>query len=82
MLTMKTKSGATGTLSVSFGTSFTGCEFSIACEGGTGNLSVLGSAVTTAVDGKEEKRVVEDERTGVPPEVRNWGENPGGRDAY
>ncbi len=71
--TMRTKSGATGTLSVSFGTSFTGYEFSIACEGGTVNLSVFGSTVTTVFEGKEEKSVVEDERTGVPPEVRKWG---------
>lgn len=71
---MKTKSGATGTFSVSFGTSFTGYEFNIACEGGTVSLSVFGSTVTTVVEGKEEKSVVDDERTGVPPEVRKWGE--------
>ncbi len=71
---MKTESGATGTFSVSFGTSFTGYEFSIACEGGTVSLSVFGSTVTTVFDGKEEKTKVADEKTGVPPEVRKWGE--------
>ena len=71
---MKTEAGATGTFSVSFGTSFTGYEFSIACEGGTVNVSVFGSTVTTVFDGREEKTKVADEKTGVPPEVRNWGE--------
>ena len=70
---MKTKS-ATGTFSVSFGTSFTGYEFSIACEGGTVSLSVFDSTVTTVFEGKEEKTKVADEKTGVPPEVRKWGE--------
>ncbi|KAM0801963.1 glucose-fructose oxidoreductase [Usnea florida] len=72
--TMRTKSGVTGTFSVSFGTSFKGYEFSVACDGGTVQLSIFGSTVTTVFDGKEEKRVVQDERTGVPPEVRTWGE--------
>lgn len=72
--TMRTQSGVTGTFSVSFGTSFKGYEFSVACDGGTVHLSVFGSTVTTVFDGKEEKRVVQDERTGVPPEVRKWGE--------
>ena len=59
---------------MSFGTSFKGYEFSVACDGGTVHLSVFGSTVTTVFDGKEEKRVVQDERTGVPPEVKKWGE--------
>ena len=71
---MRTQSGVTGTFSVSFGTSFKGYEFSVACDGGTVHLSVFGSTVTTVFDGKEEKQAVQDERTGVPPEVRRWGE--------
>ena len=63
--TMKTKSGATGT-------SFTGSEWAIACEGGS--VSISRSTITTVFDGKEEKIDVEDERTGVPPEVRKLGE--------
>ena len=70
--TMKTKSGATGTFGASFGTTFTGSEWTVACEGGT--VSISGSTVTTVIDGKEVKKEVEDERTGVPPEVRKWGE--------
>ena len=70
--TMKTKSGATGTFSISMGMSFTGSEWAIACEGGS--VSISRSTITTVFDGKEEKIDVEDERTGVPPEVRKWGE--------
>ena len=66
--TMKTKSGATGTFSLSMGTSFTGSEWAIACEGGS--VSISRSTITTVFDGKEEKVDIEDERSGVPPEVR------------
>lgn len=69
---MKTKSGATGTFCVSFGTTLTGSEWTVACEGGT--VSISRSTITTVIDGKEVKKEVEDERSGVPPEVRNWGE--------
>ena len=64
---LKTKSGATGTLNISFGTTFEGSEWAVACEKGV--VSVSGSTVRI---GKEEK-TVEDERSGVPPEVREWG---------
>lgn len=70
--TMKTHTGATGTFSLSMGTTFTGSEWSIACEGGS--VSISRSTVTTVFDGKEEKVEIEDERSGVPPEVRKWGE--------
>ena len=72
--TMRTKSGVIGIFSLSFGTSFTGYEFSIACKSGAANHSVFGPTVITAVKGKEEKRVVEDGKTDVPPELRKWGE--------
>ena len=51
---MKTKSGATGTFSVSFGTTMTGSEWTVACEGGS--VSISRSTVTTIMDGKEEKK--------------------------
>lgn len=69
---MKTKSGATGTLSISMGTTFTGSEWAIACEGGS--VSISRSTITTVFDGKEEKVDIQDEKSGVPPEVRKWGE--------
>lgn len=70
---MKTKTGATGTFSVSFGTSLTGSEWTVGCEGGS--VSVSRSIITTVIDGKEEKKEVKDENSGVPPEVRKWGES-------
>jgi predicted dehydrogenase len=71
--TIKTRSGATGTFSVSFGSTLTGSEWIVACE--VGSVSVSDSMVTTVFDGKEEKKEVKDERTGVPPEVRKWGQS-------
>lgn len=70
--TMKSKTGAIGTFSVSFGTSLTGSEWTVGCEGGS--VSVSRSTVTTVIDGKEEKKEIQDEKSGVPPEVRKWGE--------
>ena len=69
---MKTKSGATGTFSVSFGSTLTGFEWIVACDGRS--VSVSDSVVATTFNGKEEKKEVKDERTGVPLEVRKWGE--------
>jgi predicted dehydrogenase len=70
--TLKTKTGVTGTFSVSFGTSLTGSEWTVACEGGS--VSVSRPTVTTDIDGHKESKDVKDERTGVPPEVRHWAE--------
>lgn len=85
---LKTKSGGTGVLSISFGTTLSGSEYEFGYEGGsvsvvpglvqkiahgeTANKS--GGTVTTVIEGKEEKEEVEDEGTGVEPEIRAWGE--------
>ena len=69
---LKTKGGAKGVMSISFGTSFNGKEWAIACEGGT--VVINYSTVTTYFDGKENVVEVDDERTGVPAEIRAWGE--------
>ena len=37
-------------------------------------MSVSGTTITSTIDGKEEVKEVKDERSGVPPEVRAWGE--------
>ncbi|EXJ84437.1 hypothetical protein A1O3_05105 [Capronia epimyces CBS 606.96] len=66
--TGKTKNGAVGTISMSFGTTAKGSEWNIGSE--KGSVSISRDQVT--VDGKTEK--VEDEGTGVAPEVRKWGE--------
>lgn len=66
--TAKAKNGATGTMSISFGTTLKGSECTVACEDGV--VSVAGGKVTIG-DKTEE---IKNERTGVPPEVRAWGE--------
>ena len=66
--TAKAKNGATGTMSISFGTTFSGSEWAVACEDGV--VSVANGTVTIG-DKTEE---IENERSGVPPEVRAWGE--------
>lgn len=45
-------------------------ESSIACEGNGDELAVFGSSVTTVVDGRDGKGVVEDEKRGVLPQLR------------
>lgn len=64
----KTKNGVVGTISLSFGTTFRKSGLTIACSEGT--VSVEAGEVTV---GNETKSIA-DERTGVPPEVRAWGE--------
>lgn len=66
--TAKSKQGTVGTMSISFGTTHKGSEWSVGCE--DGYVSISGNKLT--IDGKTEE--IQDERTGVPPEVRAWGE--------
>jgi len=66
--TAKAKNGAIGSISLSFGTTHKGSEWTIACQEGI--ASVSGSKVTL----KGETTDVEDERSGVPPEIRYWGQ--------
>lgn len=63
---VKSKSGAVGTLFISFGTTAKGNECLIACERGV----VSKGRDNVSVAGKEEK--VQDEGSGVAPEVRCW----------
>jgi predicted dehydrogenase len=67
--TLKTKSGVTGTISISFGTTFKGTGYSVACEKGV--VNVLRQTVKVGDETKE----VPNEKTGVPTEVRAWGES-------
>ena len=85
---LKTKSGGTGVVSISFGSTLSGSEYVVGFEGGSlsavpgtvqktvhgKSLSTNVGTITTVVNGKEEKKEVEDERTGVKPEIRAWGE--------
>ena len=63
----KTKNGAVGSFSISFGATYKGFEYTVACEDGF--VSVDRPKVT--IDDKTD--TIEDEKTGVPPEVRQWG---------
>ncbi|KAK0323441.1 hypothetical protein LTR82_005801 [Friedmanniomyces endolithicus] len=66
--------GATGNFSVSFGTTFTGADWAVACE--KGSVSVDGTKVTVKPLGGEEKVVDKpDELGGVKQEVFAWAKS-------
>lgn len=70
---LRTNSKVQGTFQMSMGTTLSGTEWTIACEKGT--VTILGSDVTVRpVDGQEIVKNIPNERTGVPPEIRAWGE--------
>ncbi|KAH8647553.1 NAD-binding Rossmann fold oxidoreductase family protein [Tricladium varicosporioides] len=69
---LKTVSGISGVVQLSFGTSLRGNEWTVACEGGV--VSVNDSEITQTINGKVEKVSKPNERTGVPPVVRAWSE--------
>lgn len=68
----KTRSGATGGFQISVASSASANEWSVECEKGW--VKIENSKVTVSRDGKVEVVDVPNERTGVPPEVRAWGE--------
>ena len=63
----KAKNGAVGTITISFGTTQKGRVWAVGCE--KGYVSVSGSTVTAG----DKTWEIEDEKTGVPPEIRAWG---------
>jgi predicted dehydrogenase len=67
--TAKAKNGAVGSLSLSFGTTYKGSEWTFAGE--KGFVSISRDKVTVG----DRVESVQDEKTGVPPEVRAWGES-------
>lgn len=69
---LQTKSGVSGTFQISRGTSLRADEWTVACENGW--IKIEDSKVTISRDGKEEVKTVQNERSGVPPEIRAWGE--------
>ncbi|GAB7347151.1 hypothetical protein MBLNU459_g3270t1 [Dothideomycetes sp. NU459] len=71
--TVRLANGSSGTFSVSFGTTFTGVEYVVACENGTVDV---GFDKTTVKKGDEE--MVEDfpeDKNGVKQEVKAWAES-------
>lgn len=71
--TMLLKNGASGTITLSFGTTFTGSEYAVACEQGT--VWVSRGKVIVTKDGQEEVREFPDEGNGVKQEIRAWAES-------
>jgi predicted dehydrogenase len=69
-----TKSGVPGTFSMSFGTTFSGLTFNVACKKGV--VTVSGKTVTVKETDKEptEKQFPE-QGSGVKPEVAAWAES-------
>lgn len=66
---VRTKSGALGSISISVGTTTKGTEYTVASENG-----VVGVGFDQIIVNGETKEV-KNEKTGVPPEVRAWGES-------
>lgn len=75
---LQTKSGVSGTFSVSFGTTARGGGYSIACENGT--VTAMRGRVVVTNDGQEGEENVEfpDEGAGVKQEVQAWAEGIAG----
>jgi predicted dehydrogenase len=70
---LRTKSGVTGVFQMSMGTTLRADDWTVACEKGW--LQIQDDKVTISRDGQEEVKTIPNERTGVPPEVRAWGES-------
>jgi len=72
--TFKLANGSTGTFSVSFGTTFSGAEWAIACE--NGSVTVAGKTVIVKPkDGEEKVEEKPDELGGVKQEVFAWAKS-------
>ncbi|KAF7714925.1 Uncharacterized protein PECH_007831 [Penicillium ucsense] len=68
---LKANTGAQGTFQVSMGSHGPASEWTVACE--KGSVTVHDASVTVrAADGQEHVEKVENEKSGVPPEVRLW----------
>lgn len=72
-----TKSGISGTFSCSFGTTLSGSEYTVACEGGS--VTVVRGKVTVRTGEESEGKFTEvdfkDEGSGVKQEVAAWAES-------
>lgn len=68
--TCRTATGISGTVNISFGTTFKGSGYSVACEKGT--VTVLGSDVVVEKDGVEEKFGFPEDCAGVRQEIKAW----------
>ncbi|KAI8932065.1 hypothetical protein NX059_010953 [Plenodomus lindquistii] len=71
--TLRLGGGASGTLSISFGTTDKGSEYLVACE--KGSVHVSRGKVTLVREGKEEVEEFKDEGNGVKQEIKAWAES-------
>jgi predicted dehydrogenase len=73
----RTKSGISGTFSVSFGTTVSDSEYSVACE--KGSVTVVGSTVTVRQgqegEGSSTEKDFSSQGSGVKQEVAAWAES-------
>jgi len=69
---VKLRNGASGTVAISFGTTFQGAEWTVACEKGT--VEVDRGKVTVKKGGKEDVEECDDEN-GVNEEVKVWAKS-------
>lgn len=71
--TIKLSNGSSGTVNLSFGTTFSGSEYAVAAEKGT--VWVSRGKVVVTKDGKEvETKEFPDEGNGVKQEIKAWAE--------
>ncbi|KAF4472356.1 NAD-binding Rossmann fold oxidoreductase family [Fusarium albosuccineum] len=72
----KALSGATGSFQISVGSSSKADEWTVECEHGWVKINGHGgsSEVTVSKDGQVTTETIQNEKTGVPPEIRAWGE--------
>ena len=72
--TMQLENGASGTLSISFGTTDTGSEYLVACE--KGSVHVSRGKVVVKRDGQDaESKEFPDEGNGVNQEIKAWAQS-------
>ena len=72
--TMQLENGASGTLSISFGTTDTGSEYLVACE--KGSVHVSRGKVVVKRDGQDvETKEFPDEGNGVNQEIKAWAQS-------
>ncbi|KAL2073277.1 hypothetical protein VTL71DRAFT_10601 [Oculimacula yallundae] len=69
----QTKSGISGTFSVSFGTTLTGAAYTVACEKGSVTVN-RGKVTITLVGGEPTEKSFSDEGSGVKQEVAAWAQ--------
>lgn len=67
---LKTRSGVTGVFQISRGTTLRADEWTVACEEGW--VKIENEKVTISRNGQVEVKILPNERTGVPPEMRAW----------